>query len=132
MKIYLSHPIRGIKGNTATEADMQKNCYRARMLAYIIRRFIIPPPDIYCPAESEPFIGRAYKSGILTEKQILDIDCEIIKDCDLLIIYNPERGLSNGMKVEFEAAKKSGVEVYEIGGIDLDLINFWRNYEYER
>ena len=110
VSIYLSHSIRGIKGVTATVEDMQQNCNKAIAFGKLLQeRF---GDCIYIPAEHEDFVGRAYEHKILTENEILGVDCLIIKDKDILAVYAPDQYISHGMMVEICFAQSRKIPVY--------------------
>lgn len=103
--IYLSHPIRGLTGNECSEAEMEANCKAAIKMGKRIRREY--KLDLYVPAEHEHFIQLAFKAGYLTNKQILDIDLQIIeKYCTGVIFFNFQNEFSEGMLLEWEKAKE--------------------------
>lgn len=106
MRFYLSHSIRGKYGANATPIQMKENCDKAILIANILRA-TFPSIEIYCPAEHEDFVGIAYHSGMLTEKQVLDVDCMIINDCEGVIIYVPEGDKCQGGRlIEYNHAFK--------------------------
>lgn len=109
MKAYLSHCIRGIKGETATMDDMRHNCEAAIGYGNMLRKNM-PELDLYIPAEHEDFVQRVYEAGWITVEQILDVDCSIISTKDIVIVYNPE-GISPGMRVEIDYAKLHNMKV---------------------
>lgn len=83
---------------------MKKNCDKAKLIANMIRN-ALPSIEIYVPAESEDFVLTAYQKHYVTEEQILDVDCTIIKGCDGVIIYVPEGDkLQGGRLVEYNYA----------------------------
>lgn len=92
---------------------MQANCDAIITLVKQLRE-AVPAADFYVPAEHEDFVQRAYHSGYLTEKQILDIDCQIISDtCDAVIVYVPEGDtLQGGRKVEHDYAIKHSIPIF--------------------
>lgn len=112
-KIYLSHPIRGRKGKDATFADMENNNKITITKAKQLRQAICDDNIyIYVPAEHDQFVLIAYKRKLLTEKDILDIDCEIVDDCDLLLVYNWEGYISRGMQREIDCANDNGISIF--------------------
>lgn len=104
MKFYLSHPIRGIKGDKATADDIRMNNEAAIAVANYIRHEITADIDIHVPAEMEKFVYLAFQMGILDEKKILAVDCKIIKGCDAVLFYAPFGSIVTGCRVEFEHA----------------------------
>lgn len=106
---YLSHPIRGKKGGDATIEDIKLNCKKAIEFANRLRKDI-PELDLYVPAEHElPPVGYILRKGYMTVDQILDVDCEVLEERDLLIVYGSVGGRSSGMLKEinhaYDAAK---------------------------
>lgn len=105
MRIYFSHAIRGKAGNKATHTQMKENCDKAIKVANFIRKKIRPNLNVYVPAESEPFVGIAFRNGYLNEREILEIDCKIIDTCEIVLIYVPENDvLQGGRLVEYKYA----------------------------
>ena len=104
MKTYLSHAIRGKLSNKCPTAQIKENCKVAIEVATIIRARC-SWLDLYVPAEHENFVQKAYNKKYMTERQILDIDCEIVSECDNLIIFVPKGDeLQGGRKVEHDFA----------------------------
>lgn len=98
MRIYISHSIRGIKGSAATIEDMQINCQQAvKFTEELTHEF---PFDFYVPGGSEAFVQKAFDKQFLTIDQILEIDCDIIDGCELVIFFIPNGYFSSGMLVE--------------------------------
>lgn len=119
MKAYLSHPIRGLKGEQATEEDMQRNRDKATKMGDILNS-LFKDMQVYTPASHDDFPAICYRDGYLTINDILEIDCKIMDDCDFLLVYNFEGELSGGMKVEYEHAIKNGIPFWVIEAPDGD------------
>ena len=122
MKFYLSHPIRGSKGKDATTEDMQKNNEAAIVVANYLRKHLTVLIDIHVPAEMEEFVLTAYYLGILTERQILAVDCKIIEGCDAVIIYAPEGIIGGGCRMELDYAVRHNIPIF-IGKNAKTLLN---------
>lgn len=133
IKVYVSHSIRGKKGENATKEDMRRNNDLAIMFGQALRRKF-PGVDFYVPGDHDEFVLIAYSWGLLTEKQILDVDCEIVHGCHFVIAYSPDGYLSKGMKIEIEYANMNGIPVIEVAhlgeagtaAINQQLRNFMR------
>jgi hypothetical protein len=110
MRAYLSHPIRGIKGAAATEADMVANNKRAMEFADSIRRSL-PDLDLYVPAEHDEFVIIANQLGYISEHEILQVDCNIVRRCDVVLVYDWDALLSKGMLTEIHSAREHGIPV---------------------
>jgi hypothetical protein len=108
MKIYVSHSIRGKFGATATEEQMAANCKKAVQFGKLLR-LNFPQIEWYVPAEHDDFVRRAYQKNYLTESEILDIDCEILKTCNGLLVYIPDDYISMGMQIEISYAAKNNI-----------------------
>lgn len=124
LRAYLSHPIRGAKGAVATQEDMEANNRKAIEFAWQLRaRF--PGLDLYVPAEHDEFVMHAYMAGYLTEQEILDVDCTILRKCDLLIVYMPDGHVSSGMSREIAEAALRGMYVGYTDGTSFDAIEYY-------
>lgn len=118
MLIYLSHPIHGKAGADATGVEMQKNCDEAIKIGKALEK-VFPRIKVYVPGASEPFVGRCYYLRYLTEKQILEIDCMIVDQCEAVIVYVPDGDeLQGGRLVEFEHAEKNHKPVVVFDNLD--------------
>lgn len=104
MKFYLSHPIRGEKGDKATVEDIRKNNEAAIVVAEYIEAHVTANVDIHVPARMEGFVDVAYRMNILDVQDILAVDCKIIKGCDALLIYAPFGNVVRGCQIELEHA----------------------------
>lgn len=125
LKIYLSHPIRGPLKDKATAEDMRRNCEDAKVMADLIRSYMPVTIDLYLPAEHEGFVSRAWELGMLTARQILDIDCRIIEEeyNDLLLVYAPYGYPVAGCHTEMVHAKLNNIPVVIFENIkELDKI----------
>lgn len=116
IKAYLSHPIMGIKKEQSTETEIAFAVIKAKRIANILR-VVFPKLDIYCPAEHEEFVHKTYLTKKLSIEDILEIDCQILKECDLLLVYNYERMFSKGMKVEYKFAYENNIPSLVFGKI---------------
>ncbi len=105
MRFYVSHSIRGAKGEIATFADMKANCDRIIKMANEIRQ-ALPSVELYVPAEHEfPPVGYFLREGYVTVEQVLKIDLMIIDECDGVIVFSPpDDMMCGGRTVEFEHA----------------------------
>lgn len=111
IKLYLSHCIRGKDGIAATDEQMAANCQRAIDFANRLRNTVLnPDEEIYVPAEHDLFVAKAYRMGILDESDILKVDCDIIDDCDGVVVYDTGH-ISRGMEIEIRHAIASGIPV---------------------
>ena len=105
IRAYLAHPILGISGNKATLEEITFNIQRA-IVAKKILEIVIPELEVYCPGEVDEFPQVAlWDKKYLTLKQLLDIDCAILGKRDLLLIYNWQHKISDGMMIEKEYAQ---------------------------
>ena len=115
MKIYVSHSIRGKYGNKATDKQMKANCAKAIQFGKLLR-LNCPGIDYYVPAEHDEWITLAFQQGIITDKQILSIDCDILDTCDGLLVYTPDDYISGGMSTEITYAQEFSIPIYLTDG----------------
>ena len=121
-RIYVSHSIRGKFGKDATREQMAENCRKAiRFGKYLKECF--PEVDWYVPADHDEFVAIAYKKNYLTERQILDVDCTLIKDenCKGVMFYMPDDYLSGGMTIEHTCCDDEGKLQLHVTGADVVL-----------
>ena len=111
MEVYLSHSIRGKLGSDSTPESLNENCFVAIEVGNKIR-LGCPWANIYIPAEHEDFVQKALGKKYMTEKQVLDVDCDIIAEHEVLIIYVPEGDeLQGGRLVEHDFAINEGMPI---------------------
>ena len=115
MKIYVSHSIRGKYGNNATNEQMKANCAKAMQFAKLLR-LNCTGIEYYVPAEHDEWITLAFQQGIITDTQILSIDCDILDTRDGLLVYTPDGYISGGMTTEIVYAKEFGIPTYYTNG----------------
>lgn len=113
IRVYVSHSIRGKKGNDATETDMKANNKLAIDFGLALRHEF-PRVNFYVPGEHDEFVLIAYYKKYLSEYQILDVDCDIVQRCHFVLAFSPDGYLSRGMKVEIEYAGTNGIPVIVI------------------
>lgn len=128
IKIYMSHAIRGAKGPKATDADMRANNIAAMGAASIIRQVLLSVEakyecniEVYCPADHDEFVMIAYRNCVLTEAQILAVDCEIVERCQALIWYS-QLGPSNGAEIEMKHALTCNIPIFELPSLETNAI----------
>ena len=122
-RIYMSHTIRGRGGLDATEADIKINLAAATRIGVEIKAYLLdwekmdrfPRSDLYVPADHDEFVQIAWHKEYLNEKQVLEVDCDIISRCDLVIIYG--NYVSRGMKIELDFAQDNGIAVFKMPSV---------------
>jgi len=117
MKIYVSHSIRGKFNVNATDEQMEENNRIARNFGKLLK-LNFPEIDWYIPADHDEFVKIAYLKGCMKEKQILDVDCEIISKCQGLLVFQPDGYISRGMEIEIEYAKENNYPIVDIKNQD--------------
>lgn len=101
IRAYISHSIRGKYGKAATDAQMAENNTKAINFGnFMCKEF--PNIQWYVPGEHDEFVLVCYRNKLLTEKQILTVDCEIIDKCNFMVVYSPDDYISRGMQVEID------------------------------
>jgi len=118
IRAYASHSIRGKMGKDATPEYMEENNKKAVEFCEQLEKFF-PGIDFYCPGRMDEFVLIAHQRGYLGEKQILDVDCEIVQRCNFLIAYSPDGFISGGMQIEIDHANKHGIPVFIISGVSV-------------
>lgn len=114
MRIYVSHAIRGVLPLAPGETMEQRcddNNRLARACGEVLYRTL--PIDWYVPGAHDDFPLMAYRQGHLTIDQILDIDCEIIRECAGVLIVRWEPVWSDGMKREIKFAENHYIPMAE-------------------
>ena len=117
IRVYVSHSIRGKKGKDATDEDMRRNNNLAIIFGQALRRKF-PGVNFYVPGDHDEFVIIAFWKKYVTEEQILDVDCEIVKRSHFVIAYSPDGYLSRGMKIEIEYANVNSIPVIEVARLD--------------
>lgn len=112
VKAYFSHTIRGPDGSAATEEDARRNCKEAVEVAKWLRESI-PELEIYVPGEHEfPPVGILLHKGYITVEQILEVDCMIIDEQDLLVVLVKDGWMGGGIGIEMAHAKKNAKPIF--------------------
>jgi len=125
LKVYMSHSIRGILGAKATKESMAANNEAAIAFGTELRGHFPEDIDLYVPGDHDEFVSIAFQEGIMTDTQILNVDCHIIDERDVVLAWIPDQHVSNGMLVEAVHAVKTGRPVLLAKTIDqaVELIN---------
>lgn len=110
VKTYLSHYIRGPKGNEATDEDMDRNRAAASLVGKQLS-ILVPELELYVPADHDVFVAHGWRAGILTEKIVLDVDCYIIEQGELVLFHDPAGVMkqSRGMMRELRHTQEIGL-----------------------
>jgi len=117
VKVYISHSIRGVKGTDATHEDMVENNHKAIVFGALLK-LKFPHIDFYVPGDHDEWVLAAYEEGIVTEEQILLIDCQILQKRNILINYIHDQHISDGMLVENMFAQQNGIPIYLAKDVD--------------
>lgn len=121
LKGYTSHAIRGRKGNECSVEEMEYNCDKAYKAMTFLHGLLTKagiPVSLYIPAANDEFVQTAYRAGRISEKDILDTDCDIISTCDFVLVYNWNDYLGGGVGTEIEYAKEHNIPVIIITHLD--------------
>ena len=127
LKVYISHSIRGKMGEAATKEYMDANNKKAIAFGDALGKEF-PNISFHVPGAYEDFVGPAYRKGHLTEKQILDIDCDIISRSNFIIVFSPDDYISRGMKVEVDYATLHNIPI--ISAIDGSYEEYFQRIVY--
>ena len=122
---YMAHSIRGRKGDKSPQSEIETNCVKAAQdgaqLMAIFQRCGWPV-YLYVPGAHDDFVQKAYKAGRLTEEEILTTDCELMQNCDFLLIYDWCDYIGGGVKVEKEYAEAHNIPVIHIKKLDQETV----------
>jgi len=127
IRAYVGHSIRGKFGNAATAEQMEVNNQKATEFGKQLAGEF-PNIDFYVPGYHDEFVLIAYKKEYLTEKQILDVDCDIVSRCNFLIVFAPDDYISKGMRIEIDHAVKHNIPV--ILAVDGDYDSHFKKIVY--
>jgi len=112
---YMSHAIRGRKGEDCPIEEIQENTQRAIKVGVGLQMYLNQmgiPIEIYIPGVHDEFVMYTYQDNLLTMKQILDIDCKILDKRDLLLVYTFDGWLGGGVGKEMKYAKEHSIPTY--------------------
>jgi len=112
---YMSHAIRGRKGDYCPVDEIQENTQRAIKVGVGLQMYLNRmgiPIEIYIPGVHDEFVMHTYQDNLLTTKQILDIDCKILDKRDLLLVYTFDGWLGGGVGKEMKYAKEHSIPTY--------------------
>lgn len=99
--IYVSHSIRGSKGDKASEKDIRTNCQRASLVGEKLRR-CFPDVDFYIPADGDLTLQILTSANKLNMCDVMFADSRILSSCTgYMWDYT---GDSKGCKMEYEFA----------------------------
>ena len=116
-RAYISHSIRGKLGVNATPESMTENNVKAHEAA-VLMRCILPEVHLYVPGEHDEVISLLYQDKRLKEGDILWADCEIIRNCNILLAWSPDDLISTGMHIEIDFANAHDIPVYLIHDVE--------------
>ena len=122
IRAYLSHPIRGKLGDNATDESMEANNDKAKVTGNLIR-VGVPDLSVYIPAEHDNFLLSHGVIPVNMVEELLALDCAIIHDCDLILIYAHEYHLGHGMQREYDYAIKHNIPMVVFNSINDEVLN---------
>jgi hypothetical protein len=103
---YFSSPIRGAAGDAATQEIMDKNIIIGKEIGLRLRDLFGNVLNLYIPHLQDEVIQILWRGKIISSKNILEADCDIVRQSDILFVYT-KLGTSPGMQDEIDAATKS-------------------------
>jgi len=128
---YFSHPIRGKKGDAATDEDIRLNNDIASVVARSLQT-MLPGLTLYVPGDHDDVPTLLLKRGDVSIDQLLDADCTLLDQQDILVIFNPEHGLSQGMQTEVYRASDLGKPLFrlfslaDVPAVASEILNWYR------
>jgi len=129
VKVYIAHCIQGRAGKDATHETMVENNRKAIVFANELK-IAFPNVDFYCPGEHDEFVINAYEKKLLTIDDILEIDCQILDNRDLLLNYIPDQYISNGMLKENYHAQVKGIPILMATDIAMAMVALQRQLDF--
>lgn len=111
LRFYVSHSIRGVKGSNATGQDMETNNQRAIDWANSAR-IAFPNIDFYVPGEHDEFVSIAHRKGYLSEYTILDVDKDLLRRRDGLIVFTHDGYIGGGVGEEIRCAQENNIPIF--------------------
>ncbi|KKK98171.1 hypothetical protein LCGC14_2645410 [marine sediment metagenome] len=121
IRAYLSHPIRGILGDDATNESMNINNDQAKVTGNLIRAGI-PDLQVYIPAEHDDFLLKNGVTPVNMVEELLALDCAIAHDCDLILIYDHQFKLGHGMQREYDYALANNIPMVVFNSFNSDVL----------
>ena len=114
--IYLLYPVDRDDDGSFCRALKTYTNIGIELQAYLIdweKMDGLPKSCLYVPANHEMFVHSAYKNEFLTKEQISFINCDIIGECNLLILFGGYRPpTSSDILEELQYAKREKIPVY--------------------
>lgn len=127
IRAYVSHSIAGKYAEEATAEQKLANCDKAILFGEQLAKEF-PNIDFYIPGKHETFVITAFKKKYLTLEQVLDIDCDIISQCNFIVVFSPDDYISKGMQVEVDYCVFNNIPV--IVAVDGDYDSHFKKIVY--
>lgn len=108
---YFTASIRGEKGSNASKRDIRRNIEVGKKVAAKISNYFGSMLNMYVPHNQDDLIQILWYAGKISVWDILDGDCKIVAEKELLIAYAPKDFLSTGMQREIKAAEEIKIPV---------------------
>jgi len=99
----MSHSIRGRAGNAATDEVMIANNKKAIEVGTYVENNC-PDLRIYVPGRMDKFLIDQGVTPIKVVDALLGLDCAIVGQSDILLVYIPDDYISGGMRIEIKHA----------------------------
>lgn len=127
IKAYVSHCIAGKYAEKATAEQKLANCDKAILFGKQLAKEF-PNIDFYIPGKHEIFVIVAFRKNYLTLEQVLDIDCDIVSQCNFLVVFAPDDYISKGMRIEIDYAVENNIPV--VVAVDGDYDSHFKKIVY--
>ena len=99
----MSHSIRGRAGNAATDEEMKANNKKAIEVGTYVENNC-PDLQIYVPGRMDNFLLKQGVTPIKVVDALLGLDCAIVGQSGMLLVYTPDDYISGGMRIEIKHA----------------------------
>ena len=109
MRAYLMYQYRGPLGDNASPDDIDANIQKAAEIGDCISRHF-PSLEVFIPHTADilhPY-NLAWKSGLCTTDEILNVCCKIVEECDVAICVG---NITEGMERELAVCEEHGIPV---------------------
>jgi len=115
---YFTAPIRGVKGSSASKKDIHGNIEAGRKIAARISNYFGSMLNMYVPHNQDDLIQILWYGKKITVWDILEGDCQIVAQKDILIAWAPKGVISAGMLREIKTAKEREIPVVQFEKFD--------------
>jgi len=122
VKAYFSSSIRGEKGSDASQKEIDENIRAGKKMGAQLREYFGKLLNLYVPHDQDDLVQILWRSGRITVWDILDGDCKLVQERDLLLVWKNKGYFSTGMKREIRAAQEKNIPIIEFEEFNNDIV----------